>query len=194
MALNAIEICSNALVLLGDEAISSFEDGTTGSIVAGQLYRVGRDQAMGKRQWHFTKHQAQLSRILTVPNARWDAAYTLPVDCDRVKAVLVNDVSIPFDIHDARYVLCNASESDVVYLEYFRTNDPAYWPIYFRVYVEAVLASIFAIPVTGRDELSKLWSNNAQALYLDARQADGGGRTADRMPISRMIAARTSVG
>jgi len=191
MALTDIDICSNALVMLGDNAISSFADGTTGATVAGQLYQSTVDRALGRRLWHFTKVQAQLSRLVLAPSARWSAAYQLPVDCDRIQAILVGGYPIAFDRYGEGQIYCDAGESDTVYAEYLCIPDEATWPPYFRVYVEALLATAFAIPVTGRDELKTAFEKTAELLYYDARQADGGGRTPGRFPISRFITART---
>ena len=43
MALNSIELCSSALIKLGADSISSFEDGTAEARVAARLYPLVRD-------------------------------------------------------------------------------------------------------------------------------------------------------
>src|SRR5215213_3186245 len=128
MALTAIDICSNALVMLGDTAISSFEDGTTGAIAGNQLYQTVVDEALGKRLWHFTKAQAQLSRLAAEPAARWTAAYQLPADCDRIQAVLINGSPIAYDRYETGQIYCNASVEDEVIVEYLRVPTESTWP------------------------------------------------------------------
>ena len=63
MALSSIELCSSALVKLGANGISSFEDGTAESRVASSLYPLIRDALLCAHPWSFATAQARLARL-----------------------------------------------------------------------------------------------------------------------------------
>ena len=80
MAINNIDvsIASSALNLVGIDAISSFEEGTTQANVANNLYGSIVEGALTLTRWRFATGQQTLSRLVATPEARWDAAYQVP--------------------------------------------------------------------------------------------------------------------
>ena len=66
---DAVELCSRALTLLGEEPIQSFEDGGTAALVAAANYHAVMDKALASHPWNFNRTIAALSR---------SAAYELP--------------------------------------------------------------------------------------------------------------------
>jgi hypothetical protein len=75
-----ITICSDALLMLGAKAISSFNDGTDESSVCDRLYPDIRDSTLMMYPWSFSFKKVQLARLLTAPGSVWKYAYQLPGD------------------------------------------------------------------------------------------------------------------
>ena len=75
-----VSICSDALLMLGSKAISSFNDGTDESSVCDRLYPDIRDSVLTTYPWSFNTKKIQLARLLTTPGSVWRYAYQLPGD------------------------------------------------------------------------------------------------------------------
>lgn len=84
MAYTDISICSNALLKIGAESITSFLDGTAEAEVAANLYPMIRDGLLASYPWSFAVGQKSLPRLAGVPLADYSYAYRLPNDFLRV--------------------------------------------------------------------------------------------------------------
>ncbi len=80
MALNSIELCSSALIKLGADGISSFEDGTAEARVAAPLYPIVRDALLSAHPWSFATKKAALAPLATAPVSDFAYAHELPSD------------------------------------------------------------------------------------------------------------------
>jgi len=61
MSVTKIDICAQALIMIGAQPITSFEDGTTEAIACANLYEnTVRDQ-LSRYRWRFSVGQVQLS-------------------------------------------------------------------------------------------------------------------------------------
>jgi len=75
-----ISICSEALILLGASAISSFSEGTPAATACSALYPGLRDTLISKHPWSWSLKKTQSFRISTDPTNEWKYAYQLPAD------------------------------------------------------------------------------------------------------------------
>jgi len=75
-----VSICSDALLLIGAKAISSFNDGTDESSVCDRLYPDIRDSVLVTYPWSFGMKKVQLAQLITTPNSVWRYEYQLPGD------------------------------------------------------------------------------------------------------------------
>ncbi len=75
-----VSICSDALLLIGAKAISSFNDGTDESSVCDRLYPDIRDSTLVMYPWSFGMKKVQLAQLITTPNSVWRYEYQLPGD------------------------------------------------------------------------------------------------------------------
>ena len=75
-----VSICSDALLLIGAKAISSFNDGTDESSVCDRLYPDIRDSTLVMYPWSFGMKKVQLAQLITTPTTVWRYEYQLPGD------------------------------------------------------------------------------------------------------------------
>lgn len=75
-----VSICSQALLLLGANQITSFSDGTAPSSVCSVLYPRIKSQTLGMYHWSFTLSKAVLARLTSTPTNYYRYAYQLPSD------------------------------------------------------------------------------------------------------------------
>ena len=84
MTFTATGICSRALVKLGADSISSFEEETTEAHIAEQLYDPTVDALLASYPWRFALNQVTMSRLAEKPSADYRYAYAIPNNCIRI--------------------------------------------------------------------------------------------------------------
>jgi hypothetical protein len=186
MALTDIEIAQAALVLLGSKPIASFTAQGNAADVLRTLYEPTVEAALTSGAWHWAKITKQLTRDATAPvNLRWAASYIVPVSPPvlLVKTVTLDDNVIPFDRYENR-IHCDANgDDDTVYMEYMWRVAEADWPPDFTEYITFRLASVIAVPITGKPEIMNAMLQQADQLFLKAGHNTAAGRTTQKVKI-----------
>jgi hypothetical protein len=188
MATSKFEICSRASVRVGAKEITSFNDGTTESIVAGQEYEdLVRDELAAYR-WRFATKQATLSKLVTTPADEWDYFYQIPSDMVVLQAVKVGGRTIEFDRYEDR-IACNVSEGVVVDYTYRPTE--SLWPAYFQRVIVERMQSVFAAAVRRDTKLSEQINERVETMTLPkARSIDSQQQTTKKLKQSNLVRRR----
>ncbi len=113
---SGIDICSRALILIGAEPITSFEDDTTEGLVSSNMYEDIARSNLTSTRWRFSTNQAVLNRLSEAPTGRFNAAYQLPSGYLFVHAVTVNDFQIEYDIYGDK-IYCDAAPQDELIID-----------------------------------------------------------------------------
>lgn len=79
-----LSLCSAALLLIGADEISSFEDGNRAAKLCANLYPRTRDELLQSYPWRFATVQESLAKLVTPPLFGFRYAYQLPAACLRV--------------------------------------------------------------------------------------------------------------
>ena len=186
-----LDICSRALILIGADPISSFDDGTTEATVAVNMYEDVAQSALVNTRWRFATNQKVLNQLSDEPPGRYDLAYQLPSDLLMLHAVTVNDNLIDYQMYGDK-VFADTSTQDVVIADYsFRANEET-WPSYFTLAVEFSLAIIFATSIARDANLASLMTARAEATMAKARTMDSQQQTTRKLVTSRFLTARRS--
>lgn len=192
--LTAVQLCSQACVLIGAQPIASLADGTTEATVADQLYEAVAQDMLTRHRWRFATRQRALTAVTLTgeaeaPDDRWSAFYGVPSDCLVVHALTVAGTPIEFD-RQGGVILCNAAAADEVVLTYgFRASE-AQWPPYFDAIVRLQLASVFATAIANREGMADAMEKRALRALASGRQLDSQGRTTSRFDTGGIIRAR----
>ena len=85
-----IEISSNALILIGDNPISSFTEPGFGATAAANLYAGTYEAILSEHPWTFALKEQYLSRLSQQPDqeTNYTYAFQIPSDVVRIWAVL----------------------------------------------------------------------------------------------------------
>lgn len=176
MTTTKFSICSQALVMLGANPISSFEDGTVESDTAAELYDEELEFLLCLHDWRFASKEDSLDReTSSSPEAGWDYIYTLPAGWLKTIKITKNDKPVEFDMVDGR-IYTNASNDDAdLVMEYIYDPGPAKYPPHFRLALRYALAEAFSIPVTADMDMAEKYGKVAerklrQAKSIDSRQ------------------------
>jgi hypothetical protein len=188
MALNSIELCSSALIKLGADSISSFEDGTAEARVASRLYPLVRDAMLAAHPWSFATKQATLARLAAAPVADFAHAYQLPVDF--LRALSAGDAArgrgLVYQIINRQ--LHTGAES--VILSYVFRPSEGDLPAYFASALVTRLAAEFCLPLTEDTSRAERFTRLAEAELKLAKLVDSQQDTPPRVEDYTLIEAR----
>ena len=187
---SAIDICSRALILVGAEPITSFNDDTTEALIAGNMYEDIARTNLTSTRWRFATNQAVLNRLSDAPTGRFDAAYQLP-EYIFLHAITVRDLQIEYNVYGNK-VFCDAAVSDELIADFTYRAVEVDWPSYFSVCVEYAMATVFATALIRDQSLSALMDQQYTRLLAKARSIDSQQQTTRRITTSRFITNRRS--
>lgn len=170
MSLSSIDLCASALIKIGANGISSFDDGTTEAHVAASLYPVVRDGLLSCHPWTFATTQAQLARLSISPVADFENAYALPSTCLRVLSA-GSDGSGDGIVYSIRGRQLHTDATEVT-ITYVSLPSEAQFPAYFNLALIARLAAEFCIPLTDSTTRWKGLNDYAEAELRRAKLSD----------------------
>tara|TARA_E500000331_G_scaffold356706_1_gene415862 strand:+ start:1304 stop:1897 length:594 start_codon:yes stop_codon:yes gene_type:complete len=191
VASSGIDICSRALILIGADPITSFQDASTEAKVAVNVYEDVARSALVNSRWRFATNQNKLSLLTATPTGRYAIAHQLPTDLLMLHAVTVNDNQIEYAVYGNKVFSDSASTDELVADYTFRANEKT-WPSYFTLAVEYSLAIIFATSIARDSSLAKLMQDQAERAMAKARNLDSQQQTTRKLTSSRFITSRLS--
>lgn len=196
-----ITICSDALLMIGAKAITSFNDGTDESSVCDRLYPDIRDSTLVMYPWSFSTKKVQLARLLTAPTSVWKYAYQLPgdklagpravYDTASPGAAVQKDWEIQGD-----QLLTNL---EAVFIDYQYSVGEFSWPPYFVQLMKYMMAWHLAEPITEQQDKSIRWErkavgdpveNGRGGYFRTAASIDAQGQPTRAMEDYTLIAVR----
>ncbi|HPF78935.1 MAG TPA: hypothetical protein PLF01_06535 [Alphaproteobacteria bacterium] len=170
MALNDISLCSRALVRLGANPITSFDDGTAESEIAGALFAPIRDALLSAYPWTFATGQLVLTKLDTDPVADYQNAFQLPNDFLRAISAGGSSKGRGMNYRLARGEL-HSNHEDITLTYIFRPTEEEF-PPFFDLALIAKLSAEFCIPVTENTSRAEAFYRLAEQEYARARQID----------------------
>lgn len=185
-----VSICSQALLLLGANQITSFADGTAPSSVCSVLYPRVKSQTMGMYPWSFSLTKTTLGRLSSTPTNVYLYEYQMPSDMflgvPRAVYASTSTGNLPkiteYEIQGDK-ILTN--ETTVV-LDYQKLVTEADMPSYFVQMLVYQMAWHLAEPVTDQTTKADYWktvalgtpSENMRGGYFrQAINIDGAGQS-----------------
>lgn len=165
-----IEIASNALVLIGDEPISSFDDPGAGATAAKSLYERTVRTLLSYHPWTFATKEFELNLLAAVPEdqSRYSKAFAVPADLIRILEVrpYVDYQIVGEQIH---------TNTNRLYCRYIFDVDTFAYPPYFQTALEYLLASDFAQLITESTNKADYFLQRHKDALASAVHADSQG-------------------
>ena len=185
-----VSICSQALLLLGANQITSFADGTAPSSICSVLYPRVKAQTLSMYPWSFTLTKQQLGRLTTTPTNVYLYAYQLPSDMfvgvPRAVYASLSTGSLPkiteYEIQGDQLF----TNQTTIVLDYQKLVSEQNMPTYFVQMLIYQMAWHLAEPITDQTTKSDYWrtialgtpSESMRGGYFRiAMQADGSGQS-----------------
>ena len=187
----SLKIASRALILIGADAITAFDDGSTEATIATNMYEDVCRTALTNTRWRFATNQATLNLLSSAPTGRYDRAYQIPSDSLMIHAVTVNDNVIDYQTYGDK-IYADTSTTDSLIADYtFRVGEDKF-PSYFILALEYSLASVFATSIARDANLANLMTNAASNAMAKARSLDSQQQTTRVLETTRFLTARRS--
>jgi len=189
MAGNAsdVALASNAMVLLGGSSIASFEEASTESQIASNLFEHSYKSILSGHRWRFATKQKKLARLTLVPEAEFSYMFQMPSDL--LYLIRIIDTQNYEVYGDKLYT--NSLEATIEYVYDVKSDlVPSYWAKMFEFY----LASQFAIPLTGDIDKASFYGQEYQKALIKAKFLDSSSRPGQTFVNNRYTDVRRSSG
>ena len=163
-----IGLISKALILCGENALTTLTDDRYGAEVGGALFELLYENELQSNRWLFAMKKAQLSRLVDVPLNQWQYAYQLP--SDMLLPVGIFPPDLEYEIY-ADHLYTNRTS---VEMDYMFKPDISAIPAYFALMLVYALAQNFMKPITESDKAVvamevKYVAQRSVAMYADAQ-------------------------
>ncbi len=196
-----ITICSDALLMIGAKAITSFNDGTDESSICDRLYPDIRDSLLVMYPWSFSTKKIQLAQLLTAPGSVWRYAYQLPGDrLNNPRAVyessaIGSPVRKDWEIQGDQLL----TNLESVFIDYQYSVGEYAMPQYFVQLLKYMVAWHIAESLTEQQEKAAKWQrvavgdpaeNGRGGFFRTAAQIDGQGNPSRAISDFTLVEAR----
>lgn len=184
----AVSICSQALLMLGDKPIASFDDNTDRALVASNLYPVVRNYLLRAHPWNCATKRIVLSPDTTAPVFGYAYRFRQPDDWIRTLQVGQYDAQMIDYRHESGWFLCDES---AFYLRYiWRNEDESTWDALLIHAAVQTMRQVFAYPITSSTSLEELVITVARNVLKEARAVDGQDQPAETFGDFPLMASR----
>ncbi|MDD3311312.1 hypothetical protein [Pseudodesulfovibrio sp.] len=192
MASSIIEICNNALLDLGEDAIMSLTDGGKAAGLCNHRWPAVRDAVLRAHPWNCAMAQAELAAAAAAPLWKWEFQYALPTDFLRIIRIVAPDGTLIEDWEiQGGVILCD--EDAPIFISYVRREtDPARYDALLGEALSARLAATLAYPLSGSTSLAQAYWELYQKKLAEARGVDAREGVPESVTPTNWLRARTS--
>lgn len=167
---SAVQICSNALLLLGDNPIDSFDVDNNRTRLVANLYESKRDKVLRSHPWNCATKRVTLSPSTVAPAFDWAYQFPLPDDWLRTLSVGLEGDSDDYRV-EGRMILM---DSNVCYLRYIWRNEvEATWDALLIDAMTQVMVAVLAYAVTKSTTKQASEEEIVKRVLKSARAVDG---------------------
>lgn len=166
----SIDMASNALLLIGDDPISSFSDPGAGAQAAAAFYADTYAGILATHPWTFCLKEQLLSKLSQTPNdlTNYENAFQLPSDLIRVWKIMTHS---NYDIVGS---LVYSNENELLCRYNYKVAETELPPHIIKA-IEYKLAAEFAIAVTEDENKAVFYERKYAAQVATARSIDSQG-------------------
>ncbi len=182
-----VDICSNALLLLGAQPINSLDDENDRARLASNLYDGVKLSVIRSHPWNCCVTRVALSPLSAAPAFDYAYQFTLPPDCAKVLQVGEYTTEIDYRIERGKIL----ADESAIYLKYISTDISE--GAFDHLLVEALkyaMAAQMAYPTTQNASMAELMEAKYQQVLREARSVDGQDDPPETMGDNALYASR----
>jgi len=173
MAFTDVQIASQALKLLGDNAITAFTDPGNGAKVMNEIYEQTVEAVLTENYWRFSMKKATLV-LNASPTPLNQYQYKFDIPADFLAMQTVRPTGTDWEIF-GQEIYSNQNELDI---DYISRPDESTWAPYFVKLIVLRLCADGAIGVTDKSELNTIFERKYLEQVNIAMAADSKNRPA----------------
>jgi hypothetical protein len=163
-----VEICNNALNMLGATPILALTDDTSQARICNGRYAYNRNALLRSYPWNFAISRAELAQSTTTPVWEYDYQYALPTNPACLKVIDMEE-DYKYKI-EGQYILTNSSTCTITYISL--VTDPNIMDVLFREALSAQIAADICYSITGSTtQQQQMWALAEKKLRA-AKSAD----------------------
>lgn len=193
-----IDLTNQALRLLGEYSVASFDEGTDLSESCNRIVPTTLRALLVAHPWRFTMRKQQLAQVAETPLTEWAYQHAAPPEAIFIRAVRTSPAAPPADeweIFQNRIL----SNSPILYCDFQVEIDSAAWPAWFTQLARTALAADLAVAVGAGTTLADFFQrrafgspmeNNAGGLMRVARHLDSQQGTPQMLRSGTLVNAR----
>ncbi len=198
---SALSICSDSLLMLGANPITSFNEGTDSANICDRLYADIRDQALTIYPWSFSFKKVKLSRLITTPTTEYKYEYQLPGDRISPPRRVFASASPGSPTVNTYRIQQDKLLTDLeeVWIDYQYSVGEFEMPVYFVQLLKYLMAWHLSLPITDQADKAQYWQGvavgspgeNGRGGYMrTAMQVDSQGQPVSVIEDYSLIVAR----
>lgn len=170
MTTSAVRICSNALLMLGDDPINSFSDNNVQATLAQNLWPQVRDAVLRMHPWNCAVKRVQLAPDASTPAFDWSYQFQLPGDLMRTLSVGELGEKIDYTVEGGK-ILTDEAALNLRYI--FRNENVASWDSLLVHAATAAMAEAMAYPRTKSASVQETMAAKLKFWLQQAKTIDG---------------------
>lgn len=182
-----VTICSNALLMLGDNPIADFNEDNDRARLASNLWPLARDSVLRRHPWNCATKRVLLAPLSTPPAFEFAYQFQMPSDWMRTLSI-GEEVERPRYRIEGRVILMDESSCKLRYI--WRNENPASWDSMLIQCMTMVMRGLFAYPIAQSASLEQAIEGQVSRALREARAVDGQEDDAEALDDSPLLAAR----
>ncbi len=187
MSATAVSICSNALLMLGDNPIADFAENTDRARLASNLWPTVRDFVLRSHPWNCAIKRVSLSPDVAAPAFDWAYQYTLPADYLKALSIGESGIEGEYRIED-RKILCDDNPCLLRYV--YRNENVGSYDSMLVWALTSCMRAVFAYPITQSGSMEELLTSTLRGVLRQAKAVDGQEDTPEQLGDNPIVAAR----
>ena len=169
-ASSEVNICSNALLLIGSRPIASFSDDGDPALLCSNLWTSVRDAVLRSHPWNCAMKRLSLSPDVTAPAFDWSYRFQLPGDCLRVWTIGRDTDNPNWEVENGFILMDDA----LCYIRYVQQlSDVTKYDSMLTLAMISGMAAALAYPITKSQTQQKAMIELHDFHLKHARTADG---------------------
>lgn len=169
-----VSICSAALLLLGDEPITSLTEDTRRAEICNGVYSLAKDSILRLHPWNCLTVRVALSPLSAAPVSGWAYQFSKPSNLLRVLKVADSEDNQLDYRFEANRILAN---TDTIYLHYVERKTESNWDSNLVDVMIKRMELDLAYPITKstslRDALRQEFYAQGVGVLAQAKSVDG---------------------
>lgn len=186
-ASSEVQICSNALLLIGARPINSFSDDGDPATLCSNLWPTVRDAVLRSHPWNCAMKRAALAPDAVAPDFDWSYRFQLPGDSLRIWTIGRDGESPDWEVENG-YILMDEAICYVRYIQ--QLEDVTRYDALLTLAMTSGMAAMLADPITKSATRQQAAIKLHEFHLKTARTVDGMEGTGEEGQVPELIRAR----